>query len=939
MRLTFSSKFLTVVMLGLLAGALTAQDTNIASLGVAEQSTTGFGGGPERAIDGNTDGVYPNGSVSHTETGDLMPLWRLDLLDTFPLTRIVLWNRTDCCSERLSDFNVSVLDEEQAVLYTDTFFIDGTFPETNFEIVLPEDTIGQFVEISLNPLDPPVDRFLSLAEVQVFTSDPVDLPPTIDTHPAGGRVDIGVPFEFTVVASGNDLTYEWAKDGTPIPGATDATYSIASVDTDDAGVYNVTVRNGAGEITSNDAVLNVRPGTNLALCGTATQSTVGFGGTPERAIDGDVNGFYGGGSITHTAADDPAPWWEVSLAESSEISSILIWNRYPADCCAERLSNFLVSIIDEDDDLVFEEVYFDDGFSFPDTTVMGFEVELGGTVTGKVVRIELLDVEFRDPAQTFLSLAEVEVFGTGAQDCVPPLNPSLAHRDEATVSQSTTLGGFVPELAVDDNLGNFTHTVAADEAPFWQVDLGSVQTIAEIVLVNRANCCASRLRDITVFVLDGPGGEVVFQSALLNPENELGGGVAQVGPPELLLSFEPPIDGQIVRVERAPDLDFSGAVGGEDNPDEATVLSLAEVYVYPPTECEQGDTHCAGVEVIEAPPEGEPGLHRLEIESTDDGGDVITHFVSVINTERPNDPPIEITTTDTVVALNLGYGLWEVTVVADDGQRCETPAEDNTCTLAIDIPVDPCLLSLDPAAVATQSTLDFGGTPDRAIDGNTDGIYGNGSQTHTAPGDPDPWWEVDLGGMRDIGRIVLWNRTEACCSGRLTNFRVAILDGDRNLVYEDFHFEDPGAFPDTTVEGYAIDLPGGRSGQIVRVDFVEPELRDPAGLFLTLAEVQVYCADGAPPPEQFKRGDADGVGVVNLTDGIFLLNFLFLGGPTPPCEDAADVNDDGALNITTAVYLFNFLFLGGPRPPAPGSADCGPDTVADDLTCLGYDNC
>ena len=99
---------------------------------------------------------------------------------------------------------------------------------------------------------------------------------------------------------------------------------------------------------------------------------------------------------------------------------------------------------------------------------------------------------------------------------------------------------------------------------------------------------------------------------------------------------------------------------------------------------------------------------------------------------------------------------------------------------------------------------------------------------------------------------------------------------------------------------------------------------------------------GAPPPPpsgQFKRGDADAVGVINLTDGVFLLNFLFLGGPEPPCLDAADVNDDGVLNITTAVFVFNWLFLGGPLPSAPGPATCGPDPTADDLDCASYDNC
>ena len=67
----------------------------------------------------------------------------------------------------------------------------------------------------------------------------------------------------------------------------------------------------------------------------------------------------------------------------------------------------------------------------------------------------------------------------------------------------------------------------------------------------------------------------------------------------------------------------------------------------------------------------------------------------------------------------------------------------------------------------------------------------------------------------------------------------------------------------------------------------------------------------------FVRGDADASGAINITDGIFVLNFLFLGGPNPPCEDAADADDSSAINITDGIYILNFLFLGGPDPAAP----------------------
>ena len=90
----------------------------------------------------------------------------------------------------------------------------------------------------------------------------------------------------------------------------------------------------------------------------------------------------------------------------------------------------------------------------------------------------------------------------------------------------------------------------------------------------------------------------------------------------------------------------------------------------------------------------------------------------------------------------------------------------------------------------------------------------------------------------------------------------------------------------------------------------------------------------------FRRGDANADGGINITDGIFILNYLFLGGPEPPCMEAADPNDDGSNNITDGVYILNFLFLGGPPPTAPGHETCGPDPEGSpDLGCASYEAC
>ncbi len=75
-------------------------------------------------------------------------------------------------------------------------------------------------------------------------------------------------------------------------------------------------------------------------------------------------------------------------------------------------------------------------------------------------------------------------------------------------------------------------------------------------------------------------------------------------------------------------------------------------------------------------------------------------------------------------------------------------------------------------------------------------------------------------------------------------------------------------------------------------------------------------------PGVLMRGDADDNGSINVTDVIYLNNYLFAGGPAPPCWDQGDVDDNYSINITDPIYLSNWLFNGGPPPPGPNGDYC-----------------
>ncbi|MBD3218154.1 MAG: hypothetical protein GF310_07750 [candidate division Zixibacteria bacterium] len=62
-------------------------------------------------------------------------------------------------------------------------------------------------------------------------------------------------------------------------------------------------------------------------------------------------------------------------------------------------------------------------------------------------------------------------------------------------------------------------------------------------------------------------------------------------------------------------------------------------------------------------------------------------------------------------------------------------------------------------------------------------------------------------------------------------------------------------------------------------------------------------------------GDTNGDGSLNVSDAVWLLNYVFDGGPEPlPVLMNGDTNCDSAVNVSDAVWLINYVFVGGPPP-------------------------
>jgi hypothetical protein len=146
--------------------------SNLAQGKSATQSSTFPGyasAGAASAVDGNQDGSFSDGSVTATNL-DSNAWWQVDLGASAAIGSIVVWNRTDCCGSRLSDYFVFVSDTPFLPTDTPATLLNRPNTFSSFQAGAPNPsttiaavTQGRYVRVQLT-----IPNYLSLAEVQVF---------------------------------------------------------------------------------------------------------------------------------------------------------------------------------------------------------------------------------------------------------------------------------------------------------------------------------------------------------------------------------------------------------------------------------------------------------------------------------------------------------------------------------------------------------------------------------------------------------------------------------------------------------------------------------------------------------------------------------------------------------------------------------------------------
>jgi hypothetical protein len=89
--------------------------------------------------------------------------------------------------------------------------------------------------------------------------------------------------------------------------------------------------------------------------------------------------------------------------------------------------------------------------------------------------------------------------------------------------------------------------------------------------------------------------------------------------------------------------------------------------------------------------------------------------------------------------------------------------------------------------------------------------------------------------------------------------------------------------------------------------------------------MQITIEISEEPQPEYICGDTNGDETVNISDAVYLINYVFIGGDPPEPIESGDCNCDTSCNISDAVWIINYIFVGANDPcdtDGDGTPDC-----------------
>ena len=253
---------------------------------------------PGLAADGNTNGDFTQVSGSQTGT-DLFSWWQVDLKSIVPVNGVTIFNRTDCCTDRLTDYWVFAsaspfdtrLTPTQQAAQTGVWSSHRTSgPFSTATIAVPAGTTARYVMIQQNTRN----QYLHLAEVQVASTAVLNTPPTANFTSSTAGATASFNGSGSVDPDGSIASYAWTfGDGASGTGVTTSHVYATS------GTYNVTLT-----VTDNQgATGSVTKPVTIAIAGptasdTFSRTLTGSWGTSDSGANWSVTGASGSASVS-----------------------------------------------------------------------------------------------------------------------------------------------------------------------------------------------------------------------------------------------------------------------------------------------------------------------------------------------------------------------------------------------------------------------------------------------------------------------------------------------------------------------------------------------------------------------------------------------------------------------------------------------------------------
>jgi Zn-dependent metalloprotease len=178
-------------------------------------------------------------------------------------------------------------------------------------------------------------------------------PPSIVAQPIGKTVLVGSNVTLNATISGTaPLNFQWNKNGINIPNATNGSFNLPSAQTNDSGIYTVTVGNMARTVTSLGAKLTVlapigilnQPTNQTVLVSNSAAFSVAVGGTAPFSYQWKKTAIVKGKAVTTILKGATNTFYLLAAAKTNDAANYFVVIKNPAGSVTSSVASLTVLV-------------------------------------------------------------------------------------------------------------------------------------------------------------------------------------------------------------------------------------------------------------------------------------------------------------------------------------------------------------------------------------------------------------------------------------------------------------------------------------------------------------------------------------------------------------------------------------------------------------------